>query len=312
MSRLHSDEVPIDLALAEHLIAEQYPQFAGRPLRQLSSQGTDNVVFRLGEDLSLRLPRKASAVPSLDTEWEWLPRLAPQLPLSVPEPVARGEPTAEYPFPWTICLWVPGYAPRDPSDLDPRDTAERLGNFVRDLQAVDTTGAPVADEQTQRGGSLAAFDDITREALDDVVALIAAGSVERELLDPGAARSLWDAAVAVPVWSGDGVWLHRDLYLDNLLAVDDRLAGVIAFGGLVVGDPAGNAMAAWHVLPAEQRVTFLRIVGADSATQLRARGWVLMQGLLALPYYVGSHGGMVRMARRALRAALDAPVPTDL
>lgn len=312
MQRLHHDEVPIDVALAQRLVAAQHPQFAERPVRALATQGTDNVVFRLGDDHSMRLPRKPSAVPSLIAELDWLPRLAPHLPLPVPEPVARGEPTAEYPFPWAVCRWVPGSPPNEPSDLDAGDTARRLGQFVRALHHVDTTGGPVADEHTQRAGSLASFDAATRGALEEVTALIASGRIDKDMVDPAAARDLWDAAIDAPAWHRPGVWLHRDLYVDNLLAFDRRLSGVIDFGGLIVGDPAGNVMAAWHVLPREHRDTFLGIVEADLPTQLRARGWVLSQGLLALPYYLDSHDGMVRMARRAIRAALDTPLPDDL
>jgi aminoglycoside phosphotransferase (APT) family kinase protein len=307
VQRLHHDEVPLDVAVVRRLVAEQHPRFARLPVRRLATQGSDNVVFRLGEDYSVRLPRKASAVAGLLTELEWVPRLAPHLPLSVPVPVARGGAAGDYPFPWAICRWVPGTAPHRPEELDAEDTARRLGAFVDALQAIDITGAPTASKHTQRAGSLAAFDEVTRAALDEVVRLMDSGRVDRELLDPGAARALWDAAVDAPRWPGEGVWLHRDLYVDNLLATGGRLSGVLDFGGLVVGDPAGNVMAAWHVLPAEHRPTFLRIVGADPATQLRARGWVLSQGVLALPYYLRTHDGMVRMAHRAITAALDPP-----
>ncbi|MEX0868858.1 MAG: aminoglycoside phosphotransferase family protein [Nitriliruptoraceae bacterium] len=310
MQRLHHDEVPIDAALVRWLVAEQHPRFAHLPIRLLATQGSDNVVFRLGEDLSVRLPRKPSAVAGLRTELEWLPRLAPHLPLPVPVPVARGRPAGGYPFPWAICRWVPGTSPHTSGELDPDDTARRLGGFVRALQAIDSTGAPAAEEHTQRGGSLAASDEVTRAALEEVVGLMSSGRVSRELLDPPAARALWDAAVEAPGWQGEGVWLHRDLYVGNLLATGGRLSGVVDFGGLVAGDPAGNVMAAWHVLPPEHRPTFLRIVDADPATQLRARGWVLSQGLLALPYYLESHDGMVRMAHRAITAALDRPPRT--
>lgn len=306
MNRLHHDEVPIDRALAARLLAAQHPDLAGRPLSRLEVQGTDNVVFRLGDDLSLRLPRKASAVPGVLMELQWLPRLAPQLPLPVPEPVARGEPSDGYPFPWSVCRWVNG-TPADLDQLRPAVAAQRLGQFVARLQAADTAGAPVADDGTQRAGSLAEFHDQTMEALAEVTGLMSVGRVEADLFDPAAARGLWMAALDAPARPGDGVWVHRDLYADNLLTVDGTLTGVIDFGGLVVGDPAGDAMAAWHLFSPPHRETFLRIVGADAATQLRARAWVLSQGLLALPYYLDSHQGMVRMARRAITAALDSP-----
>lgn len=309
MQRLHPDEVPITPDLAQRLLAEQHPGLVHLPVRLLADQGTDNVVMRLGEQLSLRFPRKPSAVPSLVVEREWLPRLAPHLPVPVPVPVAHGEPTDAYPFPWSVCRWVPGGTPDRPEHVDPDHTARQLGRFVRDLHALDTTGAPVADERTQRAGSLAQYDEVTREALGQVAALIHSGHVEPDLFDPAAARDLWEAAVEAPRWAEDPVWVHRDLYLGNLLVRDGRLTGVIDFGGLVVGDPAGDAMAAWHVLPPTHRSRFLDLVEADAATRLRARGWVLSQGLLALPYYLDSHGGMVRMARRAITAALDSPPP---
>jgi aminoglycoside phosphotransferase (APT) family kinase protein len=306
MRRLHGDEVPIDPALARRLLADQHPDLAGRRLMPLEDQGTDNVVFRLGGDLSVRLPRKASAAPGLLVELGWLPRLAPHLPLPVPVPVARGEPTDDYPFPWAICRWVDG-EPADVDRLQPHHAAVRLGEFVRTLQDVDTVGAPVADDDTRRAGSLAEFDDVTMRALDEVAAPVSSGRVEPELFDPSVARDLWAAALDAPAWRGPGVWVHRDLYADNLLTTEGSLAGVVDFGGLIVGDPAGDVMAAWHLLPPPHRATFLRIVGADEATALRARAWVLSQGLLALPYYLDAHAGMVRMARRAITAALDSP-----
>lgn len=307
MDRLHRDEVPISRALAARLVSEQHPDLARLPLSHLEAQGTDNVVFRLGDDLALRLPRTAAAVAGLLVELEWLPRLAPELPLPVPVPVVRGEPTGSFPFPWSVCRWVRG-RPADPARLRPDQLAERLGGFVGRLQSIDTSGASLADGGTRRAGPLAAFDDETRGALAEVAALMSAGRIERDLFDPAKARDLWGAALGAPAWAGDGVWVHRDLHAANLVVADGGLVGVLDFGGLVVGDPAGDVMAAWHLLPPPHRATFLRIVGADEATQLRARGWVLSQGLLALPYYLDSHAGMRRMARRAIRAALDSPV----
>ena len=223
--------------------------------------------------------------------------------LSVPMPVARGEPSAGYPFVWAICRWLDGATP-SPQDLRGAEAADALGRFVARLQSIDTAGAPRAAPGASRGGPLIALDEATRAALDDVVGLIQQGRVERDLLDPDDALQVWQTAVDAPAWTGPGVWLHRDLHCANLLATDGVLTAVLDFGGLVVGDPAGDVMAAWHVLPLEHRNTFRRIVGADDATWTRARGWVLSQGLLALPYYLDSHAGMVRMARRAITEAL--------
>lgn len=302
--RLHHDEVLIDAGLVHQLLRSQYPEFVDRPLRPVEEQGTDNVVFRLGLDLSVRLPRKKEAVPRLLKEIEWLPRLRPHLPLSVPIPVATGEPSEDYPFPWAIFRWLDGTTPQ-PQDLRGADTAHALGHFVSVLHSLDTSGGPVATPGTNRGGPLAAVDQTTRAALGEVLELIEQGRVDRDMLDPAAALDVWQAAVDAPAWTQPGVWLHRDLHCANLLAVGGLLTGVLDFGGLLVGDPAGNVMAAWHVLPPEHRGTFRRIVGADDATWTRARGWVLSQGLVALPYYLDTHAGMVQMARRAIAEALQ-------
>jgi aminoglycoside phosphotransferase (APT) family kinase protein len=300
--RLHHDEVPIDRGLARRLLGAQFPAFADLPMRMAQPQGTDNVVIRLGTKLSVRLPRKSSAVPSLLLELDWLPRLAPSLPLEVPMPIAAGQPGEGYPFPWSVCRWVDGAPPR-PEDLD--GTAARvLGEFVLALQSHDTSGGPPSEFGTNRGGPLAAYDEVTRSSLDEVLRLMASGRLEADFLDAGTARAVWDAAVAAPAWDRPGVWLHRDLHCGNLLAAGGRLTGVIDFGGLVVGDPAGNAMAAWHVLEPGLRAEFRSIVGADDPTWTRARGWALSQGLLALPYYLDTHPGMVLMARRAITATL--------
>ena len=305
--RLHHDEVLIDAQLVRALLRSQYPEYAARPLRLVDQQGTDNVVFRLGEDLSVRLPRKQEAVPGLLTELAWLPRLGARLPLAVPMPVARGEPSEGYPFMWAICRWLDGTTPQ-PQDLRGREAADALGRFVARLQSLETAGGPRALPGTSRGGPLIALDEATRGALDDVVDLTNQGRVESGLLDPDVALQVWQTAVEAAAWTRPGVWLHRDLHCANLLATGGVLTAVLDFGGLVVGDPAGNVMAAWHVLPPEHRGAFRRTVAADDATWARARGWVLSQGLLALPYYLDTHAGMVRMARRAITESLhDVP-----
>lgn len=294
--RLHRDEVPVDRELVRRLLGAQHPTWAGLDLRLVDPPGTDNVVFRLGDELSVRLPRKQAAVPGLVRELRWLPRIAPSLPLAVPEPVAAGEPGEGYPFPWAICRWVPG-SPPNPDDLDP-STARVLGEFVAALHAADPTGGPPAQG---RGGPVAAYDGVARRALDGVRVQMRTGRLACDELDLDRARAVWDAAVATPGWSGAGVWLHRDLHAGNLLADErGRVTGVLDFGGLALGDPAANLMAAWHLLPAARHPEFWSVTGADGPAVARARGWALTQGVEALTYYLDTHPGMVAMARRVL------------
>jgi aminoglycoside phosphotransferase (APT) family kinase protein len=301
--RLHHDEVRIDEDLVQQLLGNQLPDLANLDLQLITAQGTDNVVFRLGAELSVRLPRKSSAVRSLLIEREWLPRVAPRLPLAVPLPVASGEPSDAYPFPWMVCTWVGGTPLPPGGGLSARDV-DTLAEFVTALQALEVTGGPQV-QPGQRAGPVAAYDAVARAALRDVLALKAAGRIEPDLVDEDVAVSVWRAAVEAPAWQGPGAWVHRDLQGGNLLTVDGRLSGILDFGGLAVGDPAGDVMAAFHVFSDESRSMFGTAVGADNATWARARGWALTQGLEALPYYLDTHPGMVAMARRVIRATLS-------
>ncbi len=269
----------------------------------MAAPGTDNVVFRLGDELSVRLPRKPAAVSGLLIEREWLPRLAAHLPLAVPEPLAAGEPSELYPFPWLVCSWVSG-VPLAPGRMNPDDGLV-LAEFVLALQSLDTSGGPPV-QPGHRAGPVAAYDMTARAALNAAGALQAAGRVEPDMFDEERAASVWAAAVQAPKWQDADVWVHRDFMASNLVTLDGRLHGVLDFGGLAVGDPAGNAMAAFHVFDAaDSRSRFRAALGTDDATWARARGWALTQGLEALVYYFDSHPGMVAMARQVIRATLE-------
>lgn len=89
---MHADEVDVDEVLVGGLLASQLPHLADRPISRVEPWGTDNAIWRLGEDLVIRLPRIHWAVGQIDREAAWLPRLAPHLPVAVPVPVAVGEP----------------------------------------------------------------------------------------------------------------------------------------------------------------------------------------------------------------------------
>ena len=175
IDRLHDDEVPVDLALVRSLLIRQHPRFADLELRPAPEQGTDNVVFRLGDDLAVRLPRKSTAVPSLLVERRWLPKLAPALPLEVPLPVAVGEPDEGYPFPWSVCLWLPG-EPVGPADLNAAD-ADRLAGFVSALEAQDAAAGPRV-RPGQRAARVADYDERFRTSVVAFRAAMSAGQID--------------------------------------------------------------------------------------------------------------------------------------
>lgn len=272
MSKMHEDEVDIDNRLVSLLLAAQFPRWADLPLRSVEPPGTDNVIYRLGGTMSVRLPRIHWAVQQPVKEHTWLPRLAAHLSLSIPEPLALGQPGEGYPWHWSICTWLPGEPASSDRLDDPETTAMDLARFVHELEAVDGTEGPPPGG---RGGPLHARDEACRESIAKLDPAIDRSWVEAE----------WDAALAAPVWSGAPVWIHGDLDARNLLATGGRLSGVLDWGSLAVGDPAADVMVAWKMFDADVRERFRAEVHVDDATWSRARGWVLSQAVMILSYY---------------------------
>jgi aminoglycoside phosphotransferase (APT) family kinase protein len=204
-TKLPPDELDIDDALVRRLVAEQFPQWAGLPVTEVPSAGTDNVMYRLGDDMVVRLPRQPGGARQVDKEQRWLPLLAPHLPLPVPVPLGRGEPTSGYGESWSVLRWLDGENTFDAPLAEPVVTAVELGRFVAALHRADATGGP----PSWRGGPVAANDADVRAAIRD---LGADGTV-----DGDAATALWEDVVRLPQWDGAPVWLHGDLLPGNLL-----------------------------------------------------------------------------------------------
>ncbi|HEY1174826.1 MAG TPA: aminoglycoside phosphotransferase family protein, partial [Phytomonospora sp.] len=273
-TKLHDDEVDIDAALVARLLADQFPRWADRRLRAAPS-GTDNITFRLGEDLAVRLPRTPGTQHQIGLDSTWLPRLAPHLPLAVPELLALGEPGEGYPFTWGVYRWLDG-EDFDLDGVDPAQAAADLAGFVHSLQAIDATGAPVpADDPFARGTPLGPRDALFREALDEL----------RDEFDTGLVLAAWERSLEADTWSGPPVWIHGDLMSGNLLMRGGRLSAVIDFATLRAADPAGDLLAAWYVFDETSRQTYRAELGVDDDTWARARGWALSLSLIAIPYY---------------------------
>jgi aminoglycoside phosphotransferase (APT) family kinase protein len=249
--KMHDDEVDIDAGLVGRLVAEQFPHLADLPITEVRSTGTVNAIYRLGDRLCARLPRVAEWAPDLDREWRWLPELAPRLPLRVPEPVGRGRPGGSYPFSWAIYGWIDGQPYADELVDDERRAAEDLARFVVDLRRIDPVGAP-------RGGRrpLRELDAVTRAVIESA----------RGVIDGDAAVVAWERALRAPAWAGSPVWIHSDLLRPNVLVRDGRVCAVIDFGGVGVGDPAADVIAAWSVFGRAGRGVFRAALEVDDGT----------------------------------------------
>jgi aminoglycoside phosphotransferase (APT) family kinase protein len=283
--KLHEGEVDIDLTLVEQLVATQFPRFSELPLCPVESSGTVNAIYRLGEELCVRLPRLEKWAPSLEKELRWLPRLAPHLSLEIPEAVAVGAPANGYPLVWAIYRWIDGRPYRDELVDDGARAGKDLAQFVKELRRVNPAGGPSGGRKPLRQ-----LDDITRRAL------AAAGCA----IDTVAATAVWDSAVELPLWEGNGVWIHADLLRPNVLVDGGRVRAVVDFGGVGVGDPAADVIAAWSVFGPVGRAAFRECLDIDDQTWNRGRGYALHQAAMIIPYYNETDPAFVDLAKRTL------------
>lgn len=281
---MHAGEAAVTAELVRGLVRARFPEWDGLPVVPLvSSSGTVNAIFRLGDTMYVRLPRLKGGVKGLLKEQEWLPRLAPHLSVPVPDLLGRGTPSDDFPWPWSIHRWLDGTHPAPHADL-----ALDLAEFVESMRRVPYTGGP----PSYRGGSLAMVDAATREAI---------ATLEPDL-DTAQATALWSESLNAPAWDGPPTWAHSDLLPANLLVRDGRLSGVLDFGTVGMGDPACDLMPAWAVLSAEAREVFREKLAPDDATWQRGRGWAFSMALLGLPYYRETNPPFAEMCRRTIEA----------
>ncbi|GAA2896611.1 hypothetical protein Acy02nite_61120 [Actinoplanes cyaneus] len=277
----------ISTDLVRRLVDTQFPEWAGLPLSLVDPAGSDHVIHRLGPELSVRLPRHEGAIGQAAKEFEWLPKLAPHLPLAVPVPVAVGEPGFGYPWHWAVARWMDG----EPATtaLDSVATAETLAGFLHALQALPVDGAPTGND------GLAGRDPSTRAAITQAA----------DAFDAVAMTRLWDEALAAPGWERPPVWFHGDFHTGNLLTTAGRVSAVIDFGGLGAGDPAVDLMMAFTLMSARSRAAFREALGVDDPTWARGRGWALSAGLIAYTAYAATDPHIAAVTTRQITQALD-------
>lgn len=294
-----SAEHPIDRALVRALIAEQHPDLSDQPLVDLDA-GWDNVLFRLGEDRCVRLPRRRAAVPLLEHEQAWLPRLADALPLPVPAPLRIGRPCSRYPWPWSICPWLPG-TPADQAPPGP-DQARPLAEFLVALHQPALAGAP---QNPYRGVPLAQRADGVEARLRSLAARRDHFSAQTE----ANVRRIWHEALAAPI-DQDPTWVHGDLHARNVLTHQGSITAILDWGDLCVGDRATDLAAIWMLLPtprsrAEAIDAVTRATGATAHTWRRARGWCVLFGVALLDTGLVDHPRHATMGALALARAIE-------
>ena len=307
---LHSDELTIDVPLVRRLLAQSLPQFAALPVDPLSSTGSSNVLFRLGEGLLVRLPRQPGGSATIEKEARWVPLIAGGVSVEVPETVAIGEPGFGYGERWSVTRWIGGGTPAVPWDATGQDSsralAEDLARFVAQVRAIPVPMAALEDPALSwyRGGPLAVLDEDFRDAVD------ACRGIAGLDLDLPRAIDVWETALAAEQGvTTPSTWLHGDLLAENLLVRDRMLAAVLDFGGLAVGDPTVDLVVAWELLDREGRHAFRAALDIDDESWARSKGWALLIAIITFPYYWDAMP--VRCAaRHALASTVLAESPT--
>lgn len=294
-SVLHHGEIAVDPGLARALL-RQFPAWAELPLQAVLSSGTDNVIYRLGDKLCARFPRYAAAAQQPLTDAEFLPRLAPHLPLAIPESLALGQPDEHYPFHWTVCRWIEGENARSSPPNDMEEAAATLADFVTALQNIDPAGGPPAGARNfERGLPLSVRDKRVRRCI----------SQAEDLLDVPTVTALWERALAAPIRSGPPVWLHGDIHGSNIITRHGRICAIIDFGCLGIGDPACELSLAWSFLDAKGRAAFREQLSCEEADWLRGMGWALSVALIALPYYRHSSPDIAAASLRQIKEIMQ-------
>ena len=294
-NRIHADQLETDADLVRGLLAAQFPHWSELPIAAVPTTGTENGIYRLGDELAVRLPYRPGRDDQLEKLARWLPRLAPALPLPIPEVLACGAPSPEFPAAWSVVRWVDGEEVQLERLADPVAAARELAGFVRALVAIDPADGPAPGEHNfWRGVSLAARDEMTRRGI----------RASRGLVDTDALLRAWERDLAAPAWDAPPCWLHGDLAPDNLLTTGGRLHAVIDWGGLGVGDPATELLPAWNLFRGASRLAYREALGFDDATWARGRGLALSTSIVALPYYKDTIPSRAQGAIRILRDVL--------
>ncbi len=296
---MHAGEIDIDDATVRRLLSMQFSQWADLPLNRVPSTGTDNVIYRLGSDMGLRLPRIDWAVSQVEKEWQWLRRLEPELPAPVPIPLAKGKPGSGYPYPWLVYPWLEGDDLQHASSIDLNQAARDIASFVVALEQIKLDRDP---PQGKRAGSLGPLDEVARWAI---------GRLDEDVIDVNRAVAIWEAALRAEPWTKPPVWTHGDLLAANIIMRDGTLAGVIDWSCAGVGDPACDAQLAWFLSP-ESRAIYRDALGFNDSTWARARGWVVWQTATFIPYYAETIPEAVATAQLRLQAVLDDSDSPDL
>lgn len=289
----------IDATFVQRLVSDQFPDWANLPVSPVAESGWDNHTFRLGEDMLVRLPSAAHYAAQVHKEQAWLPRLAAELPVSIPAPLACGGPALGFAWSWSVYGWIEGVTASTTDLADDAAFGADLARFLVALNRVDASGGPVAGRHNfHRGGALAVYDDQARRAV---------AAIDDPRLQSHA-EAIWERALS-SAWLGSPVWLHGDFAPLNILVRSGRLAAVIDWGAAGVGDPACDLAIAWTFLRSDARRAFAAGLPYDRQTWERGRGWALWKAMILATGVEPGPASETRKAWRTLETIIGTDIP---
>lgn len=292
---LHAKEWHIDDSLVRTLLLEQCPIWAHLRLQRLRHSGTDNIIYRLGNEFLIRLPRTPESALRTQKEHLWLPVIGDKLPLCIPVPLFMGVASSRFPGPWTIQPWFQGQT-ADQLALDEATVADQLAQWLCALQQLPTSEELLPGPHNfYRGTPLYERDDEVQAALRQL----------KSLIDTTMVSKAWKVLRDTPPWPYPPTFIHGDLLPNNILVMAKRITAILDFGGLGIGDPACDLIPAWRLLSTRGRIRFQQQLKCDQNTWLRGQGWALSIGLIALPYYRYTLPDFAKLAEYMIREVMQ-------
>ena len=291
-----SKEINISLSLVRGLITNQFSEYAELPIEPVEKQGHDNRTFRLGQDMLVRMPSAEEYEEKVAIEQKLLPLLQPHLTIDIPVPVAMGQPSNDYPFPFSIYRWVEGISANlvKIDDIDLNVIAAQLATFLKELQSIYSLNGPVPGQHNWwRGDHISVYDKGARKQVHKLSGVI---NIDK-------AMKLWEQACDTR-WNKTPVWIHGDFASGNILMKDGKLNGIIDFGGMAIGDPACDLVLAWTFLRGQSREIFKEILNIDSDTWLRAKAWCLWKATYELCQIEGKNSNLAAIQKDIINQIL--------
>ena len=247
------------------------------------------MLFRLGPDTLVRLPRRALGAEFIVHEQRFLPRLAPQLPCAVPAALRVGRAGCGYPWPWSIVPFLKGE--RVGSTALPPGQAQALADF---LLALHVLAPPDAPSNMHRGVPL-------RHRAVDIGRRI--GALQTAGLLPQPALQAWQAGLSAPE-AHPRTWIHGDLHGGNVLVSSGRISAVIDWGDIAAGDAATDLAAFWLLIDDdEDRQAGLSCYFAQRPSPglcARACAWAVLFGTVLLHSGLNASPEQAAMGRAIL------------